>query len=256
MENLNSGFNEVDDAVWLRVADDVYVDGKQFVLKDAPIKAVIRSVKKGRNFRRQGTLDLTVVSLPAADGTVCPMIGQLRGRGVFGSRVAATAFAIAVGLAPAAVASALVKGPEAFCRAGEPVNVFTRQDIWVKPLQSRSELAPATIKISDAVKAYPRGKIPCDFHHGKIPQVVQFVLEGASDISGAELRRLAGWEIPTPVRAKRLFRVTEGWIAEFNGWDICRFLRLGQAGTQLVFGLTVSDGTLMMAQTAVRVVSE
>jgi hypothetical protein len=199
---------------------------------------------------------LTVVSVGAADGTVCPIIGQLRGSGVMGSGVAAGVLFIAGGLAPAAGVAALVKGPEAFYRAGEPVKVFTRQDIWIKPLESTTESASGAVRVSDAVKAYARGKIRCDFHNGKIPQVVEIVFEGVSDISRVELLRVAGWEIPAPVQASRLSRVKEGWIAEFSGWDLCRFLRLGEVGTQLLFGLRASDGTVVVAQAVVPVVSQ
>jgi len=254
MENLDSRFNEVDDPVWFRAAEDVYIDGKRFVLKDAPIKAVIRGVKKGRNFRRIGRLDLTVVSVAATDGTVCPMIGQLRGRGVMTGSALPAAVLAGASLAAAVGVAALVKGPEAFYRAGELIKVFTRQDIWIKPLESTTESASGAVRVSDAVKAYARGKIRCDFHNGKIPQVVEIVFEGVSDISRVELLRVAGWEIPAPLHASRLSRVKEGWIAEFGGWDLCRFLRLGEAGTQLVFGLTASDGTMVMAEAAVPVV--
>jgi hypothetical protein len=241
------------DAVWLRVVEDVSLDGKLFVQAGAPVKGLIRDVDKRGRFGAGGRLDLTIPSLVVADGTVCPLIGQAVTDGSYRSPTAAIVAGSVVGGIPGGlVLASLVKGAESLYPAGGTVKVFTRQDIWIKPLRSTNDVS-ASGKPSEIVKAHARGKIVCDLTKGNIPQVVEIVFEGAGEIASAELVRVAGWEMPAPVRASKLSRATEGWIAQFGGWDICRFLRLGDAGTQLAFRLTATDGTVVIAQGAVSI---
>jgi hypothetical protein len=256
MENLNSGLNSADDSVWVRTAEDIQIEGNLFVRAGTPVKALIRRANKHGRSRVGGYLDLTMVSVAAADGTVCPLFGQVATRGAQGSQVPVVAATVAASVAGAIAVTALQKGAESFHPAGEVVRGFTRQDIWIKPLQAANEPNAAAVKSSDVVKAYARGKIVCDFPKGKVPQAVEIIFQGAADIASAELVRVAGWEIPAPVRASNLSRVKEGWVAQFGGWDLCRFLRPGEAGTQLAFRLRASDGTAVIAQAAVPVVSQ
>jgi hypothetical protein len=256
MENLNSGLNSADDSVWVRTAEDIQIDGNLFVRAGTPVKALIRSANKHGRFRRGGYLDLTMVSVAAADGTVCPLFGQVATRGAEGlSEAKVVGAELAVGVVPVITVLALQKGAESFHPAGEVVKGFTRQDIWIKPLQAANEPNAAAVKPSDLVKAYARGKIVCDFPKGEVPQAVEIIFEGAGEIASAELVRVAGWEIPAPVRASKLSRAKEGWVAEFGGWGLTRFLRPGNVGIQLAFRLTSLDGAVVIAQAAVPVVA-
>jgi hypothetical protein len=241
MENLASGINKAGDTVWLCIVEDIRIDGNLFVQAGAPVKALLRGVNKRGHFGAGGYLDLTMVSLVAADGTICPLFGQVATAGTNKS----TTLAAVVGGFPAA---ALVRGTESFHPAGEVVKVFTRQDIWIKPLPATSEKSSVAQNPEHFVKAYAPDKVVCDFRKSKIPQVVQIIFEGSGDIASAELFEVAGRQIPTPIRASNLSRVKEGWIAQFGGWDLCRFLRPGDAGTPLAFRLTATDGTVVIAQ--------
>lgn len=255
MENLNSGRNSADDSVWVRTAEDMQIEGNLFVRAGTPVKALIRGAKKRGRFLKAGYLDLIMVSVVAADGTVCPLVGQVATTAAERSQVPSLVGTAAAGLVGGIAVNALLKGRESFHPAGEVVKVFTRQDIFIKPLQAANEPNSAAVKPSDLVKAYARGKIACDFAKGQVPQAVEIIFEGAGDIASAELVRVAGWEIPAPVRASKLSRAKEGWVAQFGGWDFTRFLRPGNAGIQLAFRLTTLDGTVAIAQAAVPVVS-
>jgi len=256
MENVNSGLNSADDSVWVRTAEDIQIEGNLFVRAGTPVKALIRGAKKRGRFGDGGYLDLIMVSVAAADGTVCPLFGQVATKGVEGSFAPQIVTSVAAGPVVGMAVAALLKGAETFHPAGEVVKGFSRQDIWIKPLQAANEPNAAAIKPSDLVKAYARGKIVCDFPKGKVPQAVEIIFEGAGEIASAELVRVAGWEIPAPVRASNLSRVKEGWIAQFGGWDFTRFRRPGNVGIQLAFRLTTLDGTVVVAQAAVPVVSQ
>jgi hypothetical protein len=255
MENLNSGRNSADDSVWVRTAEDMQIEGNLFVRAGTPVKALIRGAKKRGRFLKAGYLDLIMVSVVAADGTVCPLVGQVATTAAERSQVPSLVGTAAAGLVGGIAVNALLKGRESFHPAGEVVKVFTRQDIWIKPLQAANEPNSAAAKPSDLVKAYARGKIACDFAKGQVPQAVEIIFEGAGEIASAELVRVAGWEIPAPVRASKLSRAKEGSVAQFGGWDFTRFLRPGNAGIQLAFRLTTLDGTVAIAQVAVPVVS-
>jgi hypothetical protein len=252
MENLHSALNKTGDIIWLRAAEDVNVNGIKFVTKGTPIKAVVRDAKKRGRFMQGGMLDLTVISIIAADGTVSPLIGQVLLVGSQGSIGAAAIPLLAVpGIASSLVVGSLKKGLDSFCPAGGELKVFTRRDTWIKTSQPISTAAPPDGQFSETVKAYARERIICDLRKGNVPQFVHIVFEGMEDIKGVELLGVAGGIIPIPIRPGNLSRVTGGWAAQFRGWELCRFLRYGDEGTKLEFRLTVPNGKATRAQATV-----
>jgi len=250
MENLNSGLNVAGESVWFRIAEDALVDDRLFVRAGTPVRASVRDAHKNSRWGKGGDLDVTMISVTASDGTICPLIGQASCIGAEWLErnrplgLAAYAGGNLVGLV---ALNALMKGAMAFIPAGATVKVFTRQDIWIRPPQASGERGSGVGKPPDRVRAYARSKIACNIVKGEVSQIVEIVFEGVRDIASAELFEVAGWQMPTPMRASSLSRVKEEWIAQFGG-HVCRFLRLGDAGTQLAFRLTAADGTVAIAQ--------
>jgi hypothetical protein len=261
MENLSSGLNQVNDAVWVRALADVSVDGRLFVAKGAPIKASIRGVKERERGNRQGRLDLVMTSVQAADGTVCPLIGQLASvgnQGSTGRNVAAGAVTglqvagLVAGALPGLLGGLLVpSGTDTYHLAGEKIRVFTREDVWIGPPDAgvADDVGAVTGQPTDVRKAHPRGNhIRLDVPKAKVPESVEIVVEGPSDAASLEMVLVDGADAPVPVRAEQLSRADEGWVARFDGWSICRYLRPGEAGTDLTFRLAATDGTVTLAQ--------
>jgi hypothetical protein len=251
MQNLNSRFDKADDGVLLSAAADVYVDGKQFVRKGSPVKAIIRETGKSGRRGRNGRLDVKVISVGAADGTVCPLIGQLAVVGGYRPRAAEeVALGVATGLVGLGVINNLMKGSEAFALAGDKTNVFTCRDVWIKEVRPTDETSAGALNLLNPVKAYSRERISYHAVNGGIAESVEIVFETTAEFASVQLFRAGDMEIPMPLAARKLSRVKEGLSAQFSGWDIVRFLR-PYPGTKLSFRLTASDGTVVLAQGAV-----
>ena len=245
MENLNSGLNKAGDDVWFRTTDDVRVDDNLFVRAGTRVKALVRETEKTSRFLGTGRLDVTILSVPAADGTVCPLIGQVSAIGAYHQSIAFTLGAV---VASGLVVGALTKGVVSLVPSGELFRAFTKRDIWIKPAQGTGEKNSATRKSDQVVKAHAAREVIFNVGKGECPETVGVIFEDSRDIALAEFIEVAGDQIARPIRATSLTRGKEGWIAEYGGWDLCRFLRLGDAGTRLAFRLTATDGTVVIAE--------
>jgi hypothetical protein len=252
MENLNSGLNKAGDNIWFCTTEDVRVDDNLFVRAGTPVKALVRETEKTSRFEESGRLDATIVSVPAADGTVSPLIGQVSAIGLYHLSIANRALTLgafaAGGLVGSIIVGALTKGVVALVPSGELSKAFTKRDIWIKPVRATAEKNSVTRNSDQVVKAYASREIVFNVGKGEVPEAVQIIFEDSGDIASAELIEVAGDQIPRPIRATSLTRAKEGWIAQYGGWDLCRFLRLGDAGTRLAFRLTATDGTVVIAQ--------
>lgn len=247
MENMNSAHIEPGASVWVRAAEDVMVAGSLFVRAGTPIKALVRGAEEKGHWRKGGKLDVTMVSVTAADGGVYPLIGQMATTGAKGSAAAANV-AAAASLAGAIAITALTKGAQAFYPAGDSVKAFTRQDVWIKPVQATGGADSDLGNPAGLIKARTGGKIVCRLSKGEAPQFVDIVLESTVEIERVELVRVGGWEMPDPVRPSKLSRSEEGTVAQYEGWDLVRFLRPSSSGTRLVFRLTTAGGDVRFAQ--------
>jgi hypothetical protein len=106
------------------------------------------------------------------------------------------------------------------------------------------------------VNAHAASKIVCDFRKGEFPKTVDIVFEHVQEIASLELFEAGGREILVPVRPARVSRSGAGWVAQFEGWSICRFLRVGEEGTRLTFRLVAPDGGVTAAQAQLVMVLE
>ena len=217
MENLNSGHVEPGAVVWVRTAKDIEVGGNLFVRAGTPIKAIVRGVQEKGHWSKGGKLDITMVSVTAADGTVCPLIGQIAQTGAKASAVAPT-IAAAGSLGAAIAIGGLMKGHQAFYPAGETTEVFTSQEMWVKPVGPAAGDSADVGKVPVSIKAYPRAKIICNLAKGDVPQFVDVVFDGVKQVDRVELLRVAGWTVPDPVRPGRVSSADEGVVAQYEGW--------------------------------------
>jgi hypothetical protein len=260
MENLNSATVRVSDPVWLRVSGDVAVDGNLFVRKGTPIKAAVRDQKARGGFGKAGVLDIAVLSVSAVDGTLCPLAGQVAGRGVTNSINAASVLG-------GIIASYFVKGGESYYPAGTPLSVFTREDVWITPA---GDGVPSAIAddagMTTAVTASLSGPVACKMAQGKGPTSVEVIFQTADEVESAALVRVDGNVLPSPVPAARVGPSTAGQGASFDGWQVCRYLKAlppptmgalesGGTGvttkmveTPLTIRLTKKDGTSVYAQ--------
>jgi len=257
MENVSSGSSQVGDPVWVRVTENVVVNGGLFVRKGATVKALIRDVKGGGGFGREGKVDVTVVSVTAIDGTVSPLVGRVDGQGQRRSTTAAF-------LAAGAVGAFLVKGGQAFSPAGETATVYLREDVWIKPAEA-SQVAAVRANTEQTLRASLAGAVPCELVKGRGPKTVDVILDTPDEIASATLVEVDEDALPTPVEAIQIGRSKEGLAASFDGWAVCRYLRgslppvselkggdiqtiRNVGGTPLGLRLVTKDGTAVHAR--------
>jgi len=257
MENLNSATVKVSDSVWLRVSGDVTVGGNLFVRQGTPIKALVRDQRARGGFGKAGLLDIAVLSVSAVDGTLCPLAGQVAGRGITNSINTASVLG-------GAIASYFVKGGESYYPAGTPAAVFTREDVWISPA---SDGVPSAIAddagMTTAVTASLSGPVACTMAKGRGPTSVEVMFQTADEAESAALVRVDGNVLPSPVTATKVGRSAAGLGASFDGWQVCRYLKApppptmaavdgGGTGkmteTPLTIRLTKKDGTSVYAQ--------
>ncbi len=246
MENVTTATSQLGDAVWARATADVVVDGNLIIRKGAPVKAVVRSSKGKGGFGKGGLVDIAFLSVAAADGTICPLLGQMMTRGkTEGTNVASIFGGIG--------AAYLVKGGEGYQAAGEPATAFTKADVWIKP-QTTSESMGG---ITGTAASQPSGQVMnatimsplvCDLGAAKGPGKVHVTFDGSYDLEQAKLAVVLGSDIEAPVPALAVGKDGERASADFDGWTICRFLREGQAETSFGFHLTTRDGQVLKAE--------
>jgi hypothetical protein len=243
METLSSRLAIVGDPVWLRTTDDVSIDGKIVVQKGTVVNAAIRNMTKPRGLGKGALLNVAMLSVSTVDGTSCPLIGQVVDRGTTTSTVGAqlalgaggaflTATAENVGfalpyaqLALGAGGAFLTKGEHSHIRAGETVTGSTRHDVWVKPAERASWDAGAVNGAPGALKASIDGPVACKIPMAKGPRAVRVLFDSPDQFASVQMVRVAGSDLPTPLSALRIVRSATGLRAEFDGWQICRYLR-------------------------------
>lgn len=246
MENVTTATSRLGNAVWARATANVLVDGKLFIRKGAPVKAVIRASKGKGGFGKGGLVDIALLSVTAADGTVCPLLGQTMTRG----KTEGTGFESFFG---GALAAYTVKGKEGYQPAGKPATAFTKTDVWIKP-QTTNESAGG---ITGTAGSQPSGQktkatimspLECNLGAGKGPGKVHVTFDGSYDLEQAKLAVVLSSDIEAPIPALAVGRDGDRASADFDGWAICRFLREGETETLLGFHLTTRDGQVLRAE--------
>jgi hypothetical protein len=235
MENVSSGANKVGDAIWVRVTEDVVVEGGLFVQKGTTVNARVRDVKGVGGFGRQGKVDVALLSVTASDGTVSPLVGSIDDQGL---RKSTDLAFFAGGL----LGAFLVKGGQAFSAAGESATAYLREDVWFKPAATTPPTSVAPDDAKTAGAAIAGGAVRCELIKGKGPLSVDVILDTTDDIARATLVQVNGNPLPTPVEAIQVSRSKAGLAAAFGGWDICRYLRLSRQSSESAGGNIQTSG--------------
>lgn len=244
MENLSSDVSRPGDPVWLRAPADVSVDGQVIIRKGAPFQAVVRDVRDTGTAGRAAMVDIGLVSITAADGTIYPVVGQMMAQGEDHQKQAAAA-AIGIGLW-----AAFIRGGEAYRAAGETATVYTRQEVWFNP-KAEPEPAPSARTGDAALRGTVSGTVPCDMEHGRGPGKVNILFQAPGEFTAASIVGVGDTAMPKPVPATRVARDAAGVSVDFGGWQVCRFLRPGLAGVDLAIDLTMADGAVTKTLTKV-----
>jgi hypothetical protein len=102
------------------------IDNKNRILITANtyVKGTVENIKKARSAGKQGSMDILVQEITAADGQKIPVFLDLNNQGVDKSEETAAVAVLLVG--PMAL---LAKGGEAEIKIGEPITLVTVQDI-------------------------------------------------------------------------------------------------------------------------------
>ena len=245
MENLSSDVSRPGDTVWLQTTADVTVDGKIIVPKGAPLAAIVRDVRDTGTSGRAAMVDIGVLSVPAADGSRYPIVGQMMSRGEDHTKQAAGA-AIGIGLW-----AAFIRGGEAYRVAGESATVYIKQDVWFNPKAEGAPTPPAAADDAAIVRGTVSGAVACDMEHGEGPAKVSIAFQVPGEFTAASLVGVGDATMPKPVPAIRVTGAATGPSVDFNGWQVCRFLRPGLDGVDLAIDLTRADGSVTRTLTKV-----
>lgn len=252
-ENLSSEFNKPGDPVWMLVADSVQIDGAVLVNKGTVLRATIRGAEGSSSNGRGGRLDLTAVSVVAADGTVCPLIGQAASGA--GTSVPTGVYMVggAVGgLVGGMALGGFSHGHAVVHAAGHMVDVFTRKEIWISPGSSwpvESAVPPARDPML-YIRCFDH--VAFDLVNSQFPITVKFTVNGAQSVTAAELVAVDGACIPEPLSAQYVSESSEGFDAVFAGWDICRYVSVRAINVTLTLRITGSDGSYRYGDVTIR----
>lgn len=104
--HVTSAYNAQGSPVFFRVAEDVLAEGQVVLRTGQVVKGTVGATKKGRSFGRSGSIDLSVRSLEAIDGSLVPLDGELEWKGR--TRTGATIGGV---VALGVLGGFLVKGP-------------------------------------------------------------------------------------------------------------------------------------------------
>jgi hypothetical protein len=114
-ETVSSG-----QVVAFRVLDALAVDGNVWLAAGTVVEGTVTWVQPAGRGGASGNIRIDVTSVPATDGTVVPVLGQIMTSGKRNN----------VGLAFGAL-GALAKGHELALAQGETFSFFTRDEVWV-----------------------------------------------------------------------------------------------------------------------------
>jgi len=164
-EDVSSAINKTGDQIRLEVAEDIFCNHQLCFRKGTPVKAIIDWAKPNGFLWKQGLLDLKIFSVPAADNTEVPTIGQLLltggspslgkqiGTGVLsfiiGKRLYESSSdrreneynstkSFYIGLGCEYLGLALLKGGSAVALKGQEITIWTRAEYWIKPVSTNS----------------------------------------------------------------------------------------------------------------------
>jgi hypothetical protein len=241
-ENVQSAFNTQGEIIYLRVAEELSVDGKTVIPKGALVEAVVDSTAGTGMVGKSGRIYFHPVRILAADGEwleLDPTNFGDEGEG------AGAGMIVALGL--------FAKGTPGFVSRGTIYHVTTRRDKEVElvVLRPAREVAAADVTFSGRVKplqkvnlkrAKPGRDIELEFDCP--PEMESLVPTGATDI---EVVSFIDYVPETPVQSEAVEIDSRNHLlrASFDWWSIIKYSQPGSTALTVQFEL--SDGRLAQA---------
>ena len=121
-EPLSSETVAAGEVVTFRVPDELTVDGTVWLPAGTVVEGTVTWVQPSGRGGKAGNIRIDVTSVPATDGTVVPVLGQIV---TSAKRNNAGVMFGAIG--------ALAKGDELALAQGETFSFYTRDEVWVRP---------------------------------------------------------------------------------------------------------------------------
>ncbi|MCP5463487.1 MAG: DUF2846 domain-containing protein [Deltaproteobacteria bacterium] len=221
LESVTSYQNKTGDQVVFEVAEDVIIENQVVINKGTRFQGIVNQASKGKMGGVAGDIDLVVSSLPAADGGLIPVLGQISSSGrdrTDKAMMNTVLFGVFGGMATGSRQGYLLKGENFF--------VQTRMDAWVNKKQIQPLVpAVATSFSSDAVYDGKVSKrVSFQPHKSKKIQNVSVDLSSKFKWDDLELVAVNGKVLPEPVKAqsKKFSKKKQSYV--FEGWDVVKSL--------------------------------
>ncbi len=264
MENVTSYLNPTGDAVWFRVASDVVLGEQRVVRAGTLVRATLRHSAQGKMGGVGGNFDMVVPTLPAADGSLVPLLGRIDATGkrrTAAAAAVATGTAVVTGLATGgllAIAVAFPRGKEAFLLVGEEFTVWTRDNHWVDAAREHAAATEAGVLPvpEHRLAARPAEDVVFVPKKRRAPPDLQVFLESPEEVRSASIQQVGDWPLPAPLKASTIVSRDGTWVAIFPGWDVVRYARLTGEDTTVPLRVvgTLADGSSFQAEPTMTIV--
>ncbi|MDJ0837174.1 MAG: hypothetical protein QNK37_11705 [Acidobacteriota bacterium] len=253
MENVSSHLTPTKQPFWMRVVEDVWVDGTLFVSKGTMVKGTVLE-KTAAMAALGASMKMKISELSAVDGTLVPMGSVASSKGKNRRLTAGlTGAGLAVLFGEKVARSVTIKGRQAYIPAGRIITAWTRTAVWITPNNEPESIK----KIVPSLVLPAKGPVRTKFHPGKRkdPKPLLFSIVTEKEIVSAEIIQVGDWTLPDPVTPYRLYPSVDGWTCLFLGWDLVKFISLEEKQNQtlLVLEGSLADGTPFRANLEIQI---
>jgi hypothetical protein len=241
-QNVHSSFNTQGEIVYLRVVDELSVDGQTVIPQGALVEAEVGSAEGTGMIGKSGSIAFRPLRIAAADGQWLPLDPTNFGDAGEGAGVG---MILAIGV--------FARGKPGFVARGTNYRVTIRRDTEVETdlLRPAREVAPADVMFTGSVKSLRTVNMTRNKSGGDIEielslpsETMSLVPTGATDI---EIISLIDYVPETPVQsiAVEIDSRRNLLAASFDWWDIIKYAQPGSTALTVQFEL--SDGRLARA---------
>jgi hypothetical protein len=242
-ENVQSAFNTQGELIYLRVAEDVSIDGETVIPEGAVVEAVVDNIEGTGNLGKSGSVNFHPVRIAAADGEWLPLDPTNFGDQGDG---AGAGMIVAIGM--------WAKGTPGFVQRGTTYRVTTRRDKEVELVALRPPLgiATAVVKFTGDVKPVKTVNMKrtkpgrdIEIQLDCPPEMHSLMPTGAMDI---RIVSFIDYVPETPVQSKAVEIDSRKHLlrATFDWWSIIKYSQPGSTALTVQFEL--ADGRLAQAR--------
>lgn len=221
VHHVTSKYSPTGTRVWLRVVDDVKVDGEIVVAEGTWAEGVVSDAEKAKSLGRGGSMAFDIRTVVAVDGTYIPLEGTI---GSEGRQRSGATVGMVVGFG---LLGLFAKGRYAYAMKGSYYTAYVAADREVKPGSAHAEKTQPEPAVGAATARVKPGKYVLQIEKGKKSKPIDITFDKPAKWT---ITAIDDMELPRPIQP---IRGVGSNVTVFDGWDIVQYSNGGQVNLTL-----------------------